>query len=159
MARLVIWDAIAHYDVFVIFVKFETKSESFMVRKCLQNVGLLIPASVYHNNPCRNKRGAIQHDAVIKHFQRYWPFVRGIHRPPVDSPHKGQWRGGLMFSWICALTNGWVHNPCVGHLKRHHAHHDVTIMRNGLAFRKKFFVRWIFPKISQLQRKLSFHIV
>ena len=25
-----------------------------------------------------------------KHFPRYWPFVRGIHRTPVNSPHKGQ---------------------------------------------------------------------
>ena len=35
------------------------------------------------------------HDDVIKwnHFPRYWQFVRGIHR----SPHKGQWRGALMF--------------------------------------------------------------
>ena len=32
------------------------------------------------------------HDDVIKlkHFPRYWPFVRGIHRWPVNSPHKGQ---------------------------------------------------------------------
>ena len=32
-----------------------------------------------------------QHDDVIKwkHFPRYWPFVRGIHRSPVNSPHKG----------------------------------------------------------------------
>ena len=35
------------------------------------------------------------HDDVIKwkHFPRYWLFVRGIHRPPVNSPHKGQWHG------------------------------------------------------------------
>ena len=40
------------------------------------------------------------HDDAIKwkHFPRYWPFVRGIHRSPVNSPHKGQWRGALMFS-------------------------------------------------------------
>ena len=33
------------------------------------------------------------HEDVIrwKHFPRYWPFVRGIHRSPVNSPHKGQW--------------------------------------------------------------------
>ena len=39
------------------------------------------------------------YDDVIKwkHFLRYWPFVRGIHRSPVNSPHKGQWRGALMF--------------------------------------------------------------
>ena len=48
------------------------------------------------------------HDDVIKwkHFPRYWPFVRGIHRSPVNSPHKGQWRGALMFSLICARING-----------------------------------------------------
>ena len=43
------------------------------------------------------------HDDVIKwrHFPRYWPFVRGIHRSPVNSPHKGQWHRALMFSLIC----------------------------------------------------------
>ena len=52
------------------------------------------------------------HDGVIKwkHFPRYWPFVRGIHRSSVDSPHKGQWRGALMFSLICAYTNVWANN-------------------------------------------------
>ena len=44
----------------------------------------------------------LSHDAVIKwkDFPRYWPFVRGIHRSPVNSPHKGQWRGALMFLWF-----------------------------------------------------------
>ena len=44
------------------------------------------------------------HDDVIKwkHFLCYWLFVRGIHRWPVNSPHKGQWHGALMFSLICA---------------------------------------------------------
>ena len=42
------------------------------------------------------------HDDVMKwkHFPRYWPFVRAIHWPPVDSRHKGQWRGALMFLWF-----------------------------------------------------------
>ena len=46
------------------------------------------------------------HDDVIKwkHFPRYWPFVRRIHRSPVNFPHKGQWCGALMFSLICALN-------------------------------------------------------
>ena len=50
------------------------------------------------------------HDDVIKwkHFPRYWPFVRGIHRSPVNSQHKGQWRGALMFSLIWAWINGWA---------------------------------------------------
>ena len=46
------------------------------------------------------------HYEVIKskQFPRYWPFVQGIHRSPVNSPHRSQWRGALMFSLICALN-------------------------------------------------------
>ena len=38
-------------------------------------------------------------DDVItcKHFPHSWPFVWGIHRSPVNSPHNGQWLGALMF--------------------------------------------------------------
>ena len=50
------------------------------------------------------------------------------HRSPVNSPHKGQWRGALMFSLICARINGWVNNREAGDLRRHRAHHDVTVM-------------------------------
>ena len=70
------------------------------------------------------------HDDVIKwkHFPRYLPFVRGIHRPPVNSPHKGQWRGALMFSLICAWMNGCINNREAGDLRRHRAHYDVTVI-------------------------------
>ena len=61
-------------------------------------------------------------------FRRYWPFVRGIHGSPVNSPHKGQWRGALVFSLICAWINGWVNNHKAGDLRRHRAHYDVTVM-------------------------------
>ena len=64
----------------------------------------------------------------MKTFLRYWPFVRGIHRSPVNSPHKGQWRGALMFSLICAWMNGWINNREAGDLRRHRVHHDVTVM-------------------------------
>ena len=40
-----------------------------------------------------------------KHFPRNWPFVRRIYRSPVNSQHKGQWRGALMFSLIGAWTS------------------------------------------------------
>ena len=61
------------------------------------------------------------HDDVIKwqHFPRYWPFVRGIYRSPVNFPHKGQWRGalmGLFFFFICPRINGWVNNREAGDL-------------------------------------------
>ena len=63
-----------------------------------------------------------------KHFPRYWLFVRGIHRSPVNSPHKGQWRGALMFSLICVWINSWVNNRETGDLRRHRAHYDVIVM-------------------------------
>ena len=43
-------------------------------------------------------------DIKWKHFLHYWLFVQGILRSPVNSPHKGQWRGAMMFSLICALN-------------------------------------------------------
>ena len=48
-----------------------------------------------------------RHDDVIKwkHFPRYWPFVRGIYRSPVNSHDKGQYD-----------------------LKRHGAHYYVIVM-------------------------------
>ena len=70
------------------------------------------------------------HDDVIKwkYFPRYWPFVREIHRSPVNFPHKGQWRGALMFTLICARMNGWVNNGEAGDLRRYLAHYDVIVM-------------------------------
>ena len=43
-------------------------------------------------------------------------------------PHKGQWRGALIFSFIYAWTNGWANNGDAGDLKRHRAHFNVTLM-------------------------------
>ena len=61
------------------------------------------------------------HDDVIKwkHFPRCWPFVRGIHWSPVNSPHKGQSRRALMVSLICTWINNWVNNRDAGDLRHH----------------------------------------
>ena len=67
-----------------------------------------------------------------KHFPRYWPFVRGIHRSPVNSPHEGQRRGALMFSLICVWINGWVNNREAGDLRRYRAHYDVTVIETDV---------------------------
>ena len=74
------------------------------------------------------------HDDVIKwkHFLRYWPFVRGIHRSPVNSPHKGQWRGSLMFCLIRAWINSWVNSCEAGDLRHYLAHCDVIAMYTSL---------------------------
>ena len=76
------------------------------------------------------------HDDVIKwkHYLRYWPFVRGIHRPPVNSPHKCQWRGALVFSFIYTRINGWENNRKAGDLRRHRDHYDVIVMQYGIRY-------------------------
>ena len=82
----------------------------------------------------------MSHDDVIKwkYFPRYWPFVRGIQRSPVNSPHKGQWRGALMFSSICPRINGWVNNREAGDLRRHRGHYDGSVMLGYCCARKMF---------------------
>ena len=79
---------------------------------------------------CFHYEASLNHDDVIKwnHIPLNWPFVRGIHRWPVNSPHKGQWRGTMMFSLICTWINGWVNNRKADDLRRHRAHYDVTVM-------------------------------
>ena len=68
------------------------------------------------------------HDNVIKwkHFPSYWPLWGN---PPVNSPHKGQWRGALMFSLIYVWTNAWASNRDACDLRRHCTRYDVTVMR------------------------------
>ena len=69
------------------------------------------------------------HDDVIKwkHFPRRWPVLRGIHRPLVNSPHKGQWREALTFSLISTWTKSCKNNRDAGDLRRHRTHYDVTV--------------------------------
>ena len=87
------------------------------------------------------------HDDVIKwkHFTRYWPFVRRIHRSPVKSPQKGQWHGALMFSLICTRINGWVNNGEAGDLRRHRAHYDVTVMMHVAEVCAPHWCKWERP--------------
>ena len=86
-----------------------------------------------NNTTCDTNYGLYWvHDGVIKwkRLPGYWLFVQGIHRSPMNSPHKGQWRGALMFSLICAWINGWVSNREAGDLRTHRAHYDVNVMGN-----------------------------
>ena len=70
----------------------------------------------------------IYYDDAIKwkHFPRYLTLVRGIHRPVTISPHKGQWRGALIFS-LC-LEKAWANNRDGGDFGRHRAHYDATVI-------------------------------
>ena len=111
-----------------------------MTMKCLETKSQWpMPNNLdYLHYQCRKMIEKANHDDVIKwkNFPRYWPFVRGIHRSPLNSPHKGLWRWALMFTLICARINGWVNNGEAGDLRRYLAHSDAIVM----AF-------WCFPVI------------
>ena len=70
------------------------------------------------------------HDDVTKwkHFPRYWPFVRGIHRsrwiPRTKANDAELWR----FLWSTVWINSWVNNREAGDLRRYRAHYDVIVM-------------------------------
>ena len=91
---------------------------------------------------------SLKHDDVIKwkHFPRHWPFVRGIQRSPVNSPHKGEWPGPLLFSLICVWINGWVNNREAGDLRRYRIHYDVIVMNylDNISF-KSPSRQWVNP--------------
>ena len=55
-------------------------------------------------------------------------FCAGNSPVSVNSPHKGQWRGALVFSLICVWINRWVNNHEAGDLRRRRAHYDVIVM-------------------------------
>ena len=90
--------------------------------------------------PRRRQWPPLSYDDVMKwkHFPRYWPFVRGIHRSPVNSLHKGQWRGAFMFSLIGAWINLRVNNREADDLRRYRAHYDVIVMPEI----KRFLFAW-----------------
>ena len=121
----------------------KNSSYNWSKQKTFHSIKYLLTTSIYflsfqsvRVNSCNRSTEtkahlAVSHDEVIKwkHFPRYWPFVRGIHRSPVNFPHKYQWRGALMLSLICAWINSWVNNRGAGDLS-HRAHYDVIVMCN-----------------------------
>ena len=78
----------------------------------------------------------------MKTFSASLALCEGIHRWSVDSPHKGWWRRVLVFSLICAWTNGWANNWYAGDLRRHRAHRDLTVMKLDGSSSYDFFFQW-----------------
>ena len=120
-----IYASLGHNELTIAQLPFSSIVTNFLrVSFCREHAYALVLHITQHTNIAQT------HDDVIqwKHFPRYWTFVRGIHRSPVNSPHKGQWRGTLMCSSICTWTNGWVNNRNAGNLKRHRAHYYVIVM-------------------------------
>ena len=69
---------------------------------------------------------------------------------PVNSPHKDQWSGALVFSLICAWINGWVNNRETVDLRCHRAHYDVILMLQSVAYYMLMTMNLSFRIITQL---------
>ena len=58
------------------------------------------------------------HGIEMETFSALLALCAGNSPVPMNSPHKGQLRGTLMFSLICAWINGWVNNREAGAVRR-----------------------------------------
>ena len=85
----------------------------------------------------------------IETFSALLAICAGNSPVPVNSPHKGQWRGALMFTLICVWINGWVNNGEAGDLRRHRVHYDAIVMYIHMYIHKTMRYNLF---ISQLQR-------
>ena len=92
-----------------------------------------------HNFPLHcvllDASASLHHDDIMewKHFPRYWPFVREIHRSPVNSPHRCRWREALMYSLVRTWAGGWIHTRDGSDSRRHRVHYDVTVVMMRLS--------------------------
>ena len=68
---------------------------------------------------------------------------------PVNSHHKGQWCGALMFSLICVWINGWVNHFEAGDLGRHRTHYDVIVTLH-IFFKVLFIITAFFKPFVDL---------
>ena len=104
------WSTICKIYCWVCFVELKSLiqiSVMFVFQSPVINASVLVEAMAWWGTGDK-----LNHDDVIKskRFPRYWPFVRGIHRSPVNSPHKGQWHRALMGFFYLRLSNqswGW----------------------------------------------------
>ena len=83
-------------------------------------------------------------------------------RSPVNSTHKGQWGGALMFPLICVWINGWVNNCEADDLRRYRAHYDVIVMhaqnRSHLNFFRQHKICLHFVASLNIEKRVSLNI-
>ena len=80
-------------------------------------------------------------------FSALLAIVQGIHRCPVNSQHKGQWRGALMFTLICAWIKrlskqswGWWFETSSLSLWRHRDEYLFKLLPIGI---------WIYSMLTR----------
>ena len=103
------------------------------------------------------------HDDVIKwkHFPRNWPFVREIHRSPVNFPHKGQWRQWRLNKRLSKQPWGWWFETPAWSLWRHRNDNGYCYCCYGYCFCYRYchylywrthLVHWGWDKMDAIWR-------
>ena len=112
-----LWRHRAHYDVTLMEVEwsyeflFLASMRNYFIYRCHLSLEERYKLQIYILISSKQfSKSWWRHQMETLSALDYWPFVRGIHRSLVNSSHKGDWRGALMFSLICAWTNGCVKN-------------------------------------------------
>ena len=119
-----------------------------------RNSYISIQENAVENASCKmapiSSRPQCIHDGVIKWklFPRYWPFVQGIHLSPVNSPHKDQWRGALMFSSIFRVLKVAAGGITLVHLSVSYAPRHGHTMKYLRVCRKENIRFWVVFKLS-----------
>ena len=77
------------------------------------------------------------HNDVIKckHFQRCWSFVRGKHRSQRWILLTKSSDAELWCLFDLHLNKRWANNRDAGDLRRHHGHHDVSVMTSDMIYK------------------------
>ena len=149
---------------FVIVMAYRLTSPSHYPNQQLSKCGLVAFTWRQFCRKCMSQKAMLSnvksnrhiHDDVIKwkHFPRNWPFVRRIYWSPVNSPHKGQWRGALMFSLIWVWINDWVNNREAGYLRRYRAHYVVIVMQGDYGGFNSWKILIVEQKVFHIWDKL-----
>ena len=97
---------------------------------CMMRLMDTIDCAAEYTHTMHTETSWRSHDDVMnwKHFLRYWPFVRGIHRSPMDSPSQRPVTRNFDVFFDLRPKRGCASNRDAGDLRRHRAHYDVTVM-------------------------------
>ena len=73
------------------------------------------------------------HEDVVswKRFPHYWPFVRGIHRWPVNSPRKGPVMRIVDAYFVVIVENFWTNHRVVGNTMKNNMSLDIHVQTNA----------------------------
>ena len=104
----------------------------FSVRTIFHSTGCCkLPRWESSNVVCHAVRSITWWRHQMETFSALLALCAGNSPVPVNSPHKGQWRGALMFSFIYVWINDWVNNCEAGDLRRQRGHYDVNVMNKS----------------------------